>query len=191
METGVAGWHRVADPPSPMAVIRITTPLPEMAPFWYMLLAFPVLGMLVADLFDLWRDRGISLPTADLGLQIALIVALSSLRLGVRIPLSGHALLVAWFLFRRLRLRNAPPRQSRLEVWIAAGVLAAVAWPKLFWWDDPVTLAGIGAAALLATISRWLVAGVPPIDPDRPAGMPAFPGTARLCSPGVAFLALS
>ena len=124
----------------------------------YMLLAFPVLGMLVADLFDLWRARGLSLPTVELGLQIALIVALSSLRLGVRIPLSGHALLVAWFLFRRLRLRNVPPRQSRLEVWIAAGVLAAVAWPKLFWWDDPVTLlAGIGAAALLATISGWTV----------------------------------
>ena len=39
----------------PVPVIRITTPLPEMAPFWYMLLAFPVLGMLVADLFELWR----------------------------------------------------------------------------------------------------------------------------------------
>jgi hypothetical protein len=39
----------------PVPVIRITTPLPEMAPFWYMLLAFSVLGMLVADLVDLWR----------------------------------------------------------------------------------------------------------------------------------------
>ena len=101
----------------PVPVIRIMTPLPEMAPFWYMLLAFPVLGMLVADLFELWR-------------------------------------VVAYFLFRRLWLRNVPPRQSRLEVWIAAGVLAAVAWPKLFWWGDPVTLlAGIGTAALLAAIS--------------------------------------
>lgn len=141
----------------PVPVVRITTPLPEMAPFWYMLLAFPVLGMLVADLVDLWRMRGLSLPAVELGLQIALIVALSSLRLGVRIPLSGHALLVGYFLFRRLRLRNVPPRQSPLEVWIAAGLLAAVAWPKLLWWDDPVTLlAGLGAAALLAFISGWV-----------------------------------
>jgi len=51
-------------------------------------------------------------------------------------------------------LRNVPPRQSRLEVWIAAGILAAVAWPKLFWWDGPVTLlTGIAAAALLAVVS--------------------------------------
>jgi hypothetical protein len=55
----------------PVPVIRITTPLPERAPFWYMLLAFPVLGMLVADLFDLWRARGISLPTVELGLDRA------------------------------------------------------------------------------------------------------------------------
>jgi hypothetical protein len=45
-------------------------------------------------------------------------VALSSLRLGIRIPLSRHALLVAYFLIRRLWLRNVPLRQSRLEVWV-------------------------------------------------------------------------
>jgi hypothetical protein len=76
----------------PVPVIRITTPLSETAPFWYMLLAFPVLGMLVADLFDLWRVRGLSLPTVELGLQIALIVALSSLRIGVREQVSGDCL---------------------------------------------------------------------------------------------------
>jgi hypothetical protein len=68
-------------------------------------------------------------------------------------------------------LRNVPPRQSRLEVWIAAGVLA-VAWPKLFWWDDPVTLlTGMGAAALLAAISGW--AGEPGV--EGPSG----PGSGR------------
>lgn len=70
--------------------------------------------------------------------------------------MSGHALQVAYFLFPRLRLRNVPPHYSRLEVWIAADVLAAVAWPKLFWWDDPITLlTGLGAAVLLAAVSGW------------------------------------
>lgn len=141
----------------PVPVIRITTPLPEMAPFWYMLLAFPVLGMLLADLFDLWRGCGPCLATMELGFQITLIVALSSARLDSRIPLSGHALLVAYFLFRRLWLRHVLSPQSRLEVWLAVGALAAVAYPKLAWWDDPVTLlTGIGMAALLAAISGWL-----------------------------------
>ena len=51
----------------PMPVIRISTPLPVMAPTWYMLLAFPVLGMLVADLVDLWRWRGLDRVSAELG----------------------------------------------------------------------------------------------------------------------------
>jgi hypothetical protein len=141
----------------PVPVVRITTPLPEITPFWYMLLAFPVLGMLVADWMDLARLRGLDLATAELGCQIALIVGLSAVRLDSRIPLSGHALLIAYFLLRRLWLRNVPPPQSRLEIWLAAGALGGVAYPKLMWWDDPVTLlAGIGAAGGLAAISGWV-----------------------------------
>jgi hypothetical protein len=141
----------------PVPVVRITTPLPEMAPFWYMLLAFPVLGMLVADWVDLARLRGLDLATAELGCQIALIVGLSAVRLDSRIPLSGHALLIAYFLFRRLWLRNVPPPQSRLEIWLAAGALGGVAYPKLMWWDDPVTLlVGIGVAGGLAAVSGWV-----------------------------------
>lgn len=141
----------------PMAVVRITTPLPEMVPFWYMVLAFPVLGMLVADWVDLLRVRGLSLPTVELALQIAVIVGLSSARLGARIPLSGHSLLVAYFLFRRGLLRSVPPKQSRVEVWIAVAVLGAIAYPKLVWWDDPVTmLSGIAVGGLLASVSRFV-----------------------------------
>jgi hypothetical protein len=141
----------------PVPVVRITTPLPEMAPFWYMLLAFPVLGMLVADWVDLARLRGMDLATVELGAQIALIVGLSAVRLDSRIPLSGHALLIAYFLLRRLWLRNMPPPQSRLEVWLAAGALGGVAYPKLMWWDDPVTLlTGIGVAGGLAAVSGWV-----------------------------------
>jgi hypothetical protein len=141
----------------PMPVIRITTPLPVMAPTWYMLLAFPVLGMLVADLADLWQLRGLDRVSAELGVLIVLIIALSSLRLGARIPLSGHALLTTYFIARRLLFRALLPRQSRWEVAAAVGALGAITYPKLLWWNDPVTLlAGITAGALLAGIS-WLV----------------------------------
>jgi hypothetical protein len=141
----------------PMPVLRITTPLPVMAPTWYMLLAFPVLGMLVADLIDLWRSRGIDRSTAELGFMIALIIALSRLRLGARIPVSGHALLTAYFIARRLLLRTLPPRQSPWELAAAVAALGAIAYPQLVWWNDPVTLlAGLTAGALLGGVS-WLV----------------------------------
>lgn len=140
----------------PMPVLRGITPMPEMAPFWYMLLAFPVLGLLVADLVDLSRNRGFSPPTFELAAQIALIVGLSSARLGALLPLSGHALLFSYFVFRRLLVGTASRGQSVAEVWLAAGCLAATAYPKLFWWDDPATLvAGIAIGVLFAGFSGW------------------------------------
>jgi hypothetical protein len=140
----------------PMLVVRIMTPLPETVPFWYMLLAFPILGLLLADLLDLYRSRGIAPSTVELAFQIILIIALSSARLGARIPVSGHSLLISYFIFRRLLLRSLQPKHSPFEVWLGVGVLGAVAYPKLAWWNDPVTLfAGITAGALLGTFSYW------------------------------------
>jgi hypothetical protein len=153
----------------PMPVIRVTTPMPEMAPFWYMLLAFPLLGMLVADLLDLLA-RGIGRPAVELAVQIALLVAISSLRLGIRLPISGHALLVSYVIARRLLVLDAPPRRRATELAVAIALLAAIAYPKLFWWDDPITLvAGIAVGALLAGISRWLSRSANILAEARPA----------------------
>lgn len=152
----LAGWVWLALQ-DPIPVIRITTPLAETAPFWYMLLAFPILGLLVADLFDLYRSEGISRSTVELALQIALIVLLSSARLSARLPLSGHSLLVSYFVARRFLLPSLPPGLSRAELWLGLGVLAAVVYPKLFWWSDPVTLlTGMALGAALAAVSRWV-----------------------------------
>lgn len=142
----------------PIPVVRITTPLPEAAPFWYMLLAFPILGLLVADLLDLYRTERFSASTIELACQIALIVLLSSARLGARIPLSGHSLLVSYFILRRLLVRPMPRTQSLLEMFVAFAVFAAIAYPKLAWWRDPVTLiSGVAIGSLLAAFSRWFV----------------------------------
>jgi hypothetical protein len=146
-------WLTVQDP---LPVIRITTPLAETSPFWYMLLAFPILGLLVADLFDLYRSEGLSRSTVELGAQITLIVVLSSVRLSARLPLSGHSLLVSYFVARRLLLPSSPRGRSRVELWLGLGVMAAIVYPKLVWWSDPVTLlAGMALGAALAVVSRW------------------------------------
>jgi HEAT repeat protein len=122
-----------------------------------MILAFPILGLLLADLLDLYTSEGVARPTVELGFQICLIVVLSSARLTFHLPLSGHSLLVSYFIFRRLLLRPASRVQSAIELWLAAGVFAAIAYPKLAWWSDPVTLlAGVVLGALLAMFSRWM-----------------------------------
>ncbi|HXU31909.1 MAG TPA: hypothetical protein VN851_15155 [Thermoanaerobaculia bacterium] len=141
----------------PIPVIRVSTPLPEAAPFWYMLLAFPILGLLLADLLDLFLSTGVSRSTLELGFQIGLIVLLSSARLAVRLPVSGHSLLVSYFIFRRLLLSPTPRGRSSVELWLAVAVFAAIAYPKLAWWNDPVTLlAGVALGALLSAASRWI-----------------------------------
>src|SRR5437867_5203047 len=100
----------------PVPVIRIMTPLPEPAPFWYMLAAFPVLGLLVADMVDLVLADGLTLNTLELGCQIVVLILLSNLRLGIRLPISGHALLVSYFIFRRLFIPAASAVQNRIEL---------------------------------------------------------------------------
>jgi hypothetical protein len=141
----------------PIHVIRITTEIEAFAPFWYMLSAFPFLGMLLADLLDLYRDTGFSKRTLELACTIIIIVALSNLRLGIRLPISGHSLLVSYFLFRRFFVdRNNNPI-SRIEILLGIFVLAMLTYIKLFWWTDPITLGfgcilGFGFALIEKTI---------------------------------------
>lgn len=140
----------------PIPVIRISTPLPEAAPFWYMILAFPILGLLLADLLDLYLSEGFTRSTLALGFQIGLIVLLSSARLSVHLPISGHSLLVSYFIFQRLLLRPTPRGRS-IELWLAIAVFAAIAYPKLAWWNDPVTLlTGTALGGILAVAGRWV-----------------------------------
>jgi hypothetical protein len=143
----------------PIHVIRITTPLEETAPFLYMLSAFPVLGMCIADLFELYRDRGLTSPTVSLGLQILLILLISSGRLGMKLPISGHTLLVSFLIARRLLSNEAISIGSRLEVAVASGILGILTYIKLAWWTDPITLVsgcllGFLIAALGKTVSK-------------------------------------
>ena len=129
----------------PRPVIVVTTPTSETVPAWYMMTAFPVLGMLMADLWPLVRhwDRG--LRAMELGAQIALLVALSSGRLAIRLPIGGHALLFAYFLTRRLLQRRRSTGADQVELAAAAVFAVVTAHTKLVWWADPITL-GLGSA---------------------------------------------
>lgn len=139
----------------PRPVIRIMTPIDEPAPFWYMLSAFPVLGMLVADAVDIFLADGFTLSLIELSSQIIVLIGLSSLRLGIYLPISGHALLVGYFIFRRLFIPPASPVQNRIELGVAFVVLIIIAYPKLFWWTDPITLTvGIVVGLIQAEMSR-------------------------------------
>ena len=148
----------------PVKVIVGTREIEEIAPTWYMLAAFPVLGMLLADVLDAALEVGVfAKRTGVLGASVALLVAVSNLRLGIRLPISGHVLLLTYFLGLRFRARafSAGPTArpavafARFEAGVGLALFAAVAAMKLLHWRDFETFAiGVAGSSGLA----WMVA---------------------------------
>lgn len=117
----------------PIPVIRGTTALEEIVPFWYMVTAFPVMGMLVADLLSAFRKHGLGCPTILLFLQIFILVVISNVRLSLQIPISGHAFLFAFFMFHKIFARNFESLFSRTELIFTIILLLIIAYIKLSW----------------------------------------------------------
>lgn len=141
--------HRGAEP-----VVRVTTPLEETVPFWYMLSAFPVYGMLAVDLVHLLAVYGFEKSSIELGGQIGVLTAISNLRLALRLPVSGHSLLFAYFILRRLLIPVPEQPAARLECVLAMVLYAATSYVKVARWSDPVTVvAGTAVAAGLIAVS--------------------------------------
>jgi len=110
----------------PVKVIIGTREIDEFAPTWYMLAAFPVLGMLLADVLDALLACGLfAKRTVVLGASAALLVVVSNLRLGIRLPISGHVLLMTYFLALRARARGLGLAPVARPAVVAARVEAA------------------------------------------------------------------
>jgi hypothetical protein len=119
-----------------------------------MLMAFPVLGMLLGDLVELMIVRTSKLPAVELAIQIILLVLIGNTRLLKAIPISGHAMLFAYFILRRLTIAKKSGVISTIELSIAILFSMLTIYMKLFVWDDPMTLVwGVIAGAALGMIS--------------------------------------
>jgi hypothetical protein len=133
----------------------------EMVPFWYMLLAFPILGMLIADFITLLFTFGLGFEAGELCIQIIILVLLSSVRLSSAIPISGHSQLLAYFILRRILISYRFSGLYNTEILIASLIFAAVIFMKLWVWSDPATLlVGIIVGGAQAAVSylfwRWM-----------------------------------
>lgn len=145
----------------PYHVIRITTTLEEITPFWYQMTAFPILGMLLADLAAIFALYGLSWIAVELGAQIAILILASHFRLVLSLPVSGHALLFAYFLLRRAFIRIPEHRTAWIEAAVAGLFFCLIACAKIFWWTDPITIGvGILIAGCLALLSKFVLSGL-------------------------------
>jgi len=137
----------------PIPVIRGTIALDEIVPLWYMLSAFPVLGMLVADFLAAIVKYHFGRRTIVLFSQIFLLVIISNIRLSLKIPISGHAFLFAFFILHRIFARDFNGLSSRAELIFTVALLLIIGYIKLVWWTDLLTLSvGIISGIVLASI---------------------------------------
>ncbi|MDP7114884.1 MAG: hypothetical protein QGH45_23120, partial [Myxococcota bacterium] len=86
-------------------------------------------------------------------------VILSSGRLIILLPISGHVLLFAFFLTRRGMARRWISCPDLIELATAAAFAVATGFIKLVWWSDPATLilglaTGVGLSLLGDRIAR-------------------------------------
>ncbi len=138
----------------PIPVIKGSTPLMEMVPFWYMILAFPILGMLVSDLMGSLFAPKLQTQSIELLLQLIIITLVSSVRLSLLVPLSGHTLLLGYFILRRILIGYRISNINKTELLLAFIILLVVSYFKLMRWSDHLTyFAGLGSGAVLALIS--------------------------------------
>ena len=129
----------------PTPVMRGAEALDIAVPFWYMILAFPFFGVLLAES---WLERQ-SAAGRILLAQTVVIFLISAARLALHIPVSGHVLLLSFFLLWSM-MRYEQPYLT--EFLLALGALALVLYTKVFVWQDAMT-AALGVA--LALVIRW------------------------------------
>jgi hypothetical protein len=143
----------------PMPVVRGTTPLPIPTPLSYQLPVFVPFGLLAGELlYRALHGGGLRQSPAFLW-QLGALCIVAAIRLVFgNIPVSGHALLLAYFILYQAVTRRIA---HRLRLVIGLVVLAEVAYFKVFLWDDaPTLLWGLAlggaawAAGLLTLVGR-------------------------------------
>jgi len=144
------GWLLVK---GPTQVVRGTVPLDIEAPFSYMVTAFPFLGILVADALALWR-LATKWASLVLILQVGCICFLAVVRLLYRLPISGHVLLIAFFILYSLGTRRALVRT--IETLVAAAAFCVLLVTKLIAWSDWQT----PAIAMAVAATLWMSGNV-------------------------------
>ncbi len=140
----------------PTPVVRGSFALEANAPFSYMVSAFPFLGILVAEAVELLMQRK-KTRTALLLSAVASMMLISHLRISLKIPVSGHALLLSYLAARRVLQYGATSALKKMELVAAVFSLSIIAYIKLVYWGDPVTLLTCISVGILIFAAEFFV----------------------------------
>lgn len=110
----------------------------EKVPLIYMLIIFPFIGILVGDFFySVFSKNNINFKDKILFLEMTILFILSFLRMAFFLPISGHSLILTFFI-----LREMVDNKNNNKIRIVIGVIVSLftIYYKLFMWKDPITL---------------------------------------------------
>lgn len=124
------------------------------SPYYLATIGLPF-GVLVAEGLIDFRERGMSLPGLLLAASLVALGVLHGMKWFVPIPLSGHGVVLGFYLVHEMVERREGRKWKLL---VGVGVLLQSAWFKLVLWSDPASLvAGLGLGMVVWSVQRLVV----------------------------------
>ncbi|MFW9873927.1 MAG: hypothetical protein ACFFG0_12540 [Candidatus Thorarchaeota archaeon] len=117
-------------------VVTASETLDIITPPIYMISIFLPYGILVGEVVWMWNVRGESKLYILLLLESIIVAIISFTRYIIKIPLSGHAIIILFYLLHQT-INNRS--QKPLRILIGIIVLMITLIYKVFFWDDPIT----------------------------------------------------
>lgn len=135
-------------------VITATDTLTITTPTIYMIPIFFPLGMLLGEIISDWiEEREFRKVFVDLG-GFFLIIILSGVRMVLKAPLSGHSLILSFFLLHEFITNQ---RKYVIRIIIGLMTLLITIFYKIFFWKDPITLIlGLAIGSLIWVMNESL-----------------------------------
>lgn len=130
-------------------VTTATETLSVYTPPLYMISIFLPYGILIGEIVWLWNEQKANLNYILLFFECIIIGIFSFIRYIVSIPLSGHAIILFFYLFHQAS-NNRFKHPLRLLIGIAVLIITIIY--KIYLWNDPITFF-LGA---LLGIALWI-----------------------------------
>ena len=140
--------------PVPVVIGVLRSPTIVAPPWFLASIAFPF-GLLVAEALIDYREKGFNIRGLTIFLVLLFMGLVTCARYLFPLPLSGHGLIVTFFLLHQLQQRRAG-RTWKLAVGSAVLLQAGVV--KLILWRDPASLlVGVGFGTIAWSVEQLLI----------------------------------
>ncbi len=139
----------------PYPAVRGSTPLDQLTPWSYQFLIFFPFGILIAEISAHCYHSGSKALWTSNAIQFLMLCLTALTRLMFYIPISGHALLIGYYLPHQLFFRR---EKSFFRIGVGAALTAHIAYYKLWVWKDFITFpVGLGAGAAIWGMGKAVI----------------------------------